>query len=295
MTNAPAVSARTIPLGPTACLTSGPDGWWLANPNDFYIGRSLMHYGVYSPEEIALCMRLLAPGDEVVEGGSNIGTLTRWMAPAVGPTGRIYSFEPQRIIYQMLCANLALAGIENVHHFRSALGARSGELRFPKIDYARMGNFGGAALSTDADGESAHVVRLDDVLSLSSLKLLKLDVEGAELMVLEGAAQTIERLQPFIYLEADRVDQAPALIRRLKGWGYALFWHTPDLYSADNPRNESINLLGNVSSINILAVPSNRSNPCPELAPVADDQDHPLKREQRLPGLSTCNSRGSAS
>ena len=88
-------------------------GWMLYNVNDIYIGRSLDLYGEYSEGEIALFRQFLRPGDVVVEIGAHIGTHTVFFAKTVGPTGVVFAFEPQRVVHQTLCANIALNSLSN--------------------------------------------------------------------------------------------------------------------------------------------------------------------------------------
>ena len=84
------------------------------NRNDQYVGRSLQVYGEYSELEAQFLAAWLQPGDVVVEAGANIGPVTVPLARAVGPEGRVYAYEPQRLVFQLLCCNLALNELGNV-------------------------------------------------------------------------------------------------------------------------------------------------------------------------------------
>lgn len=102
-------------------------GMMLYNLNDIYIGRSLDLYGEFSEGEIRVFQQLVKPGQTILEVGANIGAHTVWLAQAVGPTGVVMAFEPQRIVHQTLCANLALNNIFNVHSFVPRLARRLAE------------------------------------------------------------------------------------------------------------------------------------------------------------------------
>ena len=78
----------------------------LYNVNDDYIGRSLDIYGEFSEGEIEAFSLLVHPGDIVLDVGANIGSHTIWFAQAVGPTGGVMAFEPQRLLFQTLCPTL---------------------------------------------------------------------------------------------------------------------------------------------------------------------------------------------
>src|SRR5262249_22498904 len=149
--------------------------------------------------------------DVVVEAGANIGALTLPIAKRVGFGGHIHAFEPQRPIHAMLRVNLALNGLSNVTAHRTGLGAVPGELRLPRVEYARPGNFGAYGLSAEADGEIVPVLTVDG-LELSRCDLLKIDVQGMELAVLQGAAATIARCRPMLYVENDQKERSAELL-----------------------------------------------------------------------------------
>ena len=226
------------------------------NRNDQYIGRSLQAYGEYSELEVQFLAAWLRPGDVVLEAGANIGPVTVPLARAVGPEGRVFAYEPQRLVFQLLCCNLALNELGNVVAQPSALGARAGVARVPAIPPSQSHNFGGVALSTGADsGEQVAVERIDD-LGLDACRLVKVDVEGMEAEVLEGARATIARLRPLLYLENDRADRSRALIALVQSLGYRAFWHLPPLFNPENFAGRTENLFGNIVSVNMFCVPA---------------------------------------
>src|SRR2546421_9260159 len=82
-------------------------GYMLYNVHDQYIGRSLDRYGEYSEGEIELFSQLIKPNDVVIDVGANIGAHTLWFAQRTLPDGIVIAFEPQRLVFQTLCANMA--------------------------------------------------------------------------------------------------------------------------------------------------------------------------------------------
>src|SRR4030095_11726468 len=90
---------------------SGP---MLFNKYDIYVGGSLQKYGEFSVGEQDLFQSVVHQGELVVEVGANIGAHTVELARMVGPEGEVHAFEPQRIVFQTLCANLALNQLTNV-------------------------------------------------------------------------------------------------------------------------------------------------------------------------------------
>lgn len=221
--------------------------------NDAYIGRSLDVYGEYSEGEIDLFRQLLRPGDIAVDAGANIGALTVPMARLVQPGGAIIAFEPQRVIFDVLCDNLRLNALANVQAFRRAVGSSAATIRVPPLDYQSTDNFGGVALG-GRTGEEVQLVTVDS-LSLPRLRLLKIDVEGMEHGVITGARATIERLKPAVYIENDRAEHSRALISLLFEIGYRLWWHITPLFNPKNFFGNPRDIFGDVVSFNMIGFP----------------------------------------
>lgn len=223
-----------------------------------WIGRSLATYGEFSELETALLLRLSRPGHVVVEVGAHVGTQSVPLARHLTARGTLHAFEPQPRLYRLLEANLAQVEPGNVTVHNVAVGQNSGSLWLPTIDYTKEGNFGGIALSSNADGERVAQIRLDDELDLSALHLLKIDAEGMELDVIRGAAGLIRQHRPLMWVENDRKENSAALIGCLFDLGYRLMWSTPPLFNPDNYFGETENIFPGVASVNMLCIPSER-------------------------------------
>ncbi|HEV3078868.1 MAG TPA: FkbM family methyltransferase [Gemmataceae bacterium] len=228
-------------------------GFMLYNINDVYIGRSFDLYGEFSEGEVELFDQIVRVGDVVLDVGANIGAHTLALAQKVGPTGRVYAFEPQRMVFQTLCANMALNSIANTYCHQTALGEEAGSVVVPALNYAQANNFGGVELGTFASGESVPVSTLDS-LDLPACRLVKIDVEGMEGNVLKGAVQTVKRLKPILYVENDRVEKSIPLMQLIESLGYEMYWHLPPLYHPQNFYRNPQNVFGNIVSANLLCV-----------------------------------------
>jgi hypothetical protein len=154
------------------------------------------------------------------------------------------------------------------------------------VDYAHAGNFGGVSLQQAAAaagepgaGQAAAVEcrRIDELAWLPDPQVVKIDVEGMELAVLQGGETMLRRARPVIYCENDRVDRSPALVQALWDLGYRLYWHTPPLFNAENHFGYTSNIYGKVCSFNMLCVPT-ASTLDVQLPAVTDKDAHPLKR-----------------
>lgn len=238
--------------------------------HDRYIGRSLHVYGEYADLELDFLRLLLRPGDTAVDVGANIGAMTVGMADRVGSKGRIHAFEPQGPIHELLRANTAFR--PNVTLHRAAAGAAPGTIRVPKRDYDNAGNFGGVALGGD-EGDEVPVVTIDS-LNLQQLRLMKVDVEGMEADVLRGAAQTLQRCGPALFVENDRDERSAELISTIFGLGYRLWWHLTPLFRPDNFARRTEDVFDNAWSCNMIGFP--RSVPVQfRFAEVLSAQDVP--------------------
>lgn len=230
-------------------------GSMLALATDHYITQALELYGEYAPDEWRMLRQLIRPGMTVVEIGANMGSHSVDMARASAP-GPFLAFEPQQLLFQILCANLALNDITNAVAYPEACGEAEGEAIVPRVDYGAHGNFGGISLLAEGSGGMKVRVRPLDALELPACGLLKIDVEGFEPAVLRGAAETIRRCRPVIYIENDRVANQQTVIDAIAGHGYALYWHLPRLFSPDNFRGNPQDIWPGVVSVNMLCIPA---------------------------------------
>jgi FkbM family methyltransferase len=228
-------------------------GSMLYNQHDIYIGRSLQVYGEFSEGECDLFRQFVQPGWTIVEMGANIGSHTVPLAKWIGGKGRLYAFEPQRIVFQTLCANIALNDLLNVVAFQQAVGSQSGAIIVPELNYESENNFGGLELGRFQQGEKVPLVTLDS-LSLEACHFIKMDIEGMEREAIVGAQATIQRFRPLLYLENDRQDREAELIRTLASLGYQMYCHYPPLFNPRNYFKETRNIFGDLVSKNLLCV-----------------------------------------
>lgn len=247
-------------------------GWMLYNVHDRYVGRSFDLYGEFSEVEARIFGQLVPQGGVALDIGANIGAHTLPMARIVGAKGMVVAFEPQRILHQMLCANLALNSLPNVWTFWAGAGHESGTMRVPPVDYHAVNNFGGISLSTGEQGEVVQILPLDS-LALPACHFIKIDVEGMEREVIAGAKATIDKWRPLLFVENDRVEKSAALIAALFELDYRLYWHLSTLFNAGNFFGATQNVFGNTVSVNMLGVPRERNLAVQGLREVASPEE----------------------
>jgi FkbM family methyltransferase len=203
-------------------------------------------YGEWSELEVALYRSLLQANSVVVEVGANLGMHTVPLAKLV-PSGCVICFEPQRPIFQILCGNLALNNLTNVHAEHLAAGELQETVTIQTTDYDTAWNYGAfslaAGLNTEGrfpgavGAESVSVVTLDEfpqTADLERLDLLKVDAEGSELAVLRGAQALICRLRPILFVENNNPANADALIQHIRDLEYTPYWFCTERFQRDN-------------------------------------------------------------
>ena len=261
----PAVAHKIIGSSPVNLLGTGVEainpyrlkrcrrGTMIFNRNDLYIGDVLDYHGEYSEAELDVLLQLVKPGDTIVEVGANIGCFSVPLAQAILPDGELVAFEPQRLSFQLLCANLALNSLWNVHARHAAVGQFAGKIPVPSLKPTVKQNFGSLSLSDSKSGELTAVETID-AWGLTSCRLIKVDVQGMEREVLIGGKNTIERLRPILYVENDVRERSAALISLLIDFGYCLWWHLPRLCNSHGYTGEKVELYPGVVSQNMLAI-----------------------------------------
>lgn len=257
-------------------------GPMLVNRNDTFMGQALIQYGEYSRKELEIILRLMEFPGTAIEVGANMGVFTVPMAQMLAKQDRaLLAFEPQTIIYQQLCANLALNGLMNVLARAEACNNHTGSLAFESPDYCRKGNFGAAVMREMNGGtlQAPHVVscvRLDDLMRSQQVSMIKIDVEGSELKVLQGAELILKQSRPALYVENDRPDQSAELLQWLVDHQYVCWWDFPRIYNEDNYRGEQQNSFPNVASCNVICLPVECGRRVSNSDPIMDVHYHPF-------------------
>lgn len=210
-------------------------GMMIVNMKDVWQGKSFDLYGEYSESEVFFLKQVLKPGHVVLDVGANVGSLTVPMARFVGDTGNVVAIEPERRSFYTLCGNVALNNLKNVFCFQQAAGRQQGVIHVPELDDKVTVNWGGLELHRDYSKTLSYpvsLIRLDD-LGIPRCDFIKIDVEGMEVDVLEGARGIIEKWRPYLYVDNDGRDPA-GLHNIIDELGYDVYVHTAPLFNPNN-------------------------------------------------------------
>jgi FkbM family methyltransferase len=187
-------------------------------PHDQCIIDEVYEKGIYSAEKIAA-------GQIIVDVGAHIGTFALMAGRRVGPTGRVLAFEPSPMTFELLRKNLEANRMPWIWPNDFALADVAGTAQ---LFIADDGSNNPAADTLRAqDGRKAvsiRLQRLDDVMSeraMNRVDLLKIDVEGAELRVLDGAPKTLAATRRIVMEVHPPAVNAADVRTRLEGLGFA--------------------------------------------------------------------------
>jgi FkbM family methyltransferase len=158
--------------------------------------KDILRKGAIWEENVVTLLRKYVKSDTtVIDAGAYIGTHTLFMSKYAGKRGRVYAFEPQRKAYRELVFNLKLNHIKNVVPLRFALGSGS---EIIEMNPAAQGNEGGTSIGQGGDKAELRTI---DSFGFRNVSLIKIDVEGFEDYVIEGAKETIQRYRPILIVE----------------------------------------------------------------------------------------------
>jgi FkbM family methyltransferase len=163
------------------------------DPRDI-IGREILHQGCWEWGTYCFLEQWLSPGLTVIDAGANVGQYAMLASAKVGPRGRVHCFEPHPGVYRVLARNLRRARCANVVAEPLALAGTLGDR---ELFLHPIGNVGATSFKPrDAGARRIRVTAttLDAYVAARRLRrvdLIKIDVEGAELEVLGGAACTL--------------------------------------------------------------------------------------------------------
>ncbi len=202
-----------VRFGPEDIFYADLGSFSLAVDNaDRAVGLSILHSGIYEPHVTAFCKSVIKEGMHVVDIGANIGYFTLLSSRLVGPSGSVTAIEPNSENSRLILLSIERNGIDNVKLLPVALSSAEGAAYFS----THVGSNGGLLPETSAVLSSPYctvvpVFRLDQLVQ-KRIDFIKVDVEGAESKVFDGAWPLIERDRPIISTEF-----SPEMLQRISG------------------------------------------------------------------------------
>lgn len=166
-------------------------------------GKFIFAFREYYEPELAYLKKILSPGKVFIDVGANFGVYTLVAGKLVGETGTVLAFEPTAQSFVVLQQNIELNRFTNVRAFQVALAQTRGEAwLYHGSD--PVGNSLGKDPFCGNEGEQVQTEALDNVLAASRIAhvdAIKIDVEGAEELVLRGAMRCLSEQRPIVIFE----------------------------------------------------------------------------------------------
>lgn len=180
-------------------------------------GYGAWETSVYDIEGRKILSRLRVREGTFIDVGANIGKYSIVMSKRLGDKGNVIAIEPEKRNFMALKRNIELNGLRNVHLENVALSNKKGVVDFFIGDdpgkHSLKRNVGNK-VSLDCD----TIDNLVEKHSLKNVCQIKIDVEGAEVEVLEGAKKTIKKFSPSIVIEVSSEENLKQIQQILKGY-----------------------------------------------------------------------------
>jgi len=197
------------------------EGMKLIVPPNATSAGAAYYFGRQDLWELAFIVRLLRPGDLVVDVGANVGVYTMFMAKSVGRGGTVIACEPDPNNQVTLRENVILNGLTQIQNEEVAVGESDGEVRF----LTGLGTV--SRVSSGEDGVTLAMRSLDSLCAGRDPVLVKVDVEGGEDAVLRGANDAMQRGMPLVWqleVPAEPRDDEPLyVLLRDKGYVFGVY------------------------------------------------------------------------
>jgi FkbM family methyltransferase len=239
--------------------------FWLVS-GDQYVSPAIAT-GDYESAETVFVKRYVRPGMAVVDAGANLGWFTTHLALLVGGEGRVDAFEPRSDLMDLLNKTIAENGLTNVSTHNFALGSQNAYAHV--IWSVHDVNPGGTNLvSSDfvAPGVTAQpvAVRTLDTCISHRVDFIKLDVEGSELLVFQGAERILAKDRPLILVEINPSNlirtssvSAAEFGRYVEKWDYCLYGLAADGSCEKQVSNSELSAIQTL--MNVAMLPKERA------------------------------------
>jgi FkbM family methyltransferase len=181
--------------------------------NDLYFSGALFRNEIHEEEVIERCLYdIVKESKVIIDIGAHCGSHSI-IYSKINSSASIFAFEPQKVMYDILCKNIEDNNIKNIKTFNNALGNKRCKSSMSKycshgpnmsipINHSLPFNLG--SLQVGKGGEEIEISRLDDY-DFQNVDYVKIDTEGFEPYILDGAIRLIEKYKPVLFLELERV------------------------------------------------------------------------------------------
>ncbi len=216
----------------TRATTHWGDMWFPIE--DIAIGPLLEKHGVYSPAELDLILLHSAPGKILLDVGAHVGSFA---VPAALEGAEVYAFEYHPDLYRCLEKNVMAHKLSSMTIVNAAVGAENTTCKTQPLKIEGPINTGASHVTVSETGDTLTRCITLDSMTLTHCDFIKIDVEGMESEVLEGARNTIQTHKPRCYVEIHDDEQMEKCCTFFRRMNYQIMTHNPPYTPASDKSN----------------------------------------------------------
>jgi FkbM family methyltransferase len=231
--------------------------------NDNVISHSVRVYGEWAQKKIDFLAHFIKPANFVIDAGAFIGTHSIAFSSMVGELGKVLAFEPRKNIAEILGKNSSISTYKNIEVMKFALGSKSGIAKINLSPTSEQRNFGAMSLTESLiDDDAFEEVKLItiDSLNLEKIDFIKVDVEGMESEVVNGAKKTIGKNRPFIFIECNSIDSVEPFMKWCKKEMYKIYGVISDAFNPNNFLANPVNYFDIAREVGLFLLPNENVN-----------------------------------
>lgn len=160
------------------------------------VANTIIQNKVFEKEVVDLAYKYIKPDTIILDVGSNFGQMAILFAEKVGEKGKVYAFDADDFIFEILKKNIAANNLEKrIEPIFGAVHNKDGEtLFFPKQDFIEFSAYGSYGVDYNAnEGRKLTSFTIDSLNIQERISFMKIDIQGGDLQAMQGAIKTIER------------------------------------------------------------------------------------------------------
>lgn len=205
-----------LPASKVLEVTQLPVGFLMELDGRQWVEKHIAYWGTWDENQTRLLSRLLRRGDTFLDIGANVGYFSLLAGSLVGHSGHVHAIEATPQTARRLRRNIGLNQASNVTVYNVAVADAPGTVR---IGVAHEGNWGsnsiGYAEKDLIESWEVPAARVDDLVGDAAPSVIKMDIEGAEVLALRGMQRLL-------------TEHSPVVVSEVSGYALARMGHTPD-------------------------------------------------------------------
>lgn len=159
------------------------------------VAQTIIQNNIFENEVYLLASKYIKVGTTVLDVGANFGQMSILFSQQTGDTGKIYSFDADDFVFEILKKNIAINNRGNIIPIFGAVHNKNNEvLFFPEQDFVEYQAYGSYGIDYNAsEGRKLASLTIDSLNIQEEISFMKIDIQGGDLQAMQGAVNTIER------------------------------------------------------------------------------------------------------